>query len=124
MSAGSYEIYCQIRDKLGYKDSAVAAGAGITKSTFSDWKAGRYQPKNDKLQKIADFFGVSLDYLMTGEEKEGGEPYYLDDEARKMAQFMFENPRYKVLFDATRKISADDIDTVAAILDKFRSDNL
>lgn len=39
---------------------------GITKSTFSSWKSGKYTPKNEKLQKIADYFGVSLEYLRTG----------------------------------------------------------
>lgn len=68
MATDSYQIYCKIRDKLGYKDSAVATGAGITKSTFSDWKVGRYQPKDEKLQKIASFLGVSMEYLKTGEE--------------------------------------------------------
>lgn len=36
------------------KDSNVAALTGIGKSTFSDWKSGRSEPKNDKLQKIAN----------------------------------------------------------------------
>lgn len=61
-----YKIYCELKDKRGYKDSDVARIAGITKSTFSDWKSGRSTPKQDKLQKIADCFGVSVDYLMTG----------------------------------------------------------
>ena len=117
MATDSYNIYCKIRDKLGYKDSAVAEGAGVTKSTFSDWKAGRYQPKDEKLQKIASFLGVSVEYLKTGEEQNG---YYLNDDAREMAQFMFENPEYKVLFDASRKISKEDIETVKTIMDKFR----
>ena len=69
MSADSYEIYSKIRDKLGYKDSEVAAGSGVTKSTFSDWKKGKSKPKQDKLQKIADYFGVTVDYLMTGKEE-------------------------------------------------------
>lgn len=63
-----YEIYCKLRDERKLKDSDVAKDTGITKSTFSDWKSGRSKPKNEKLKKIADFFGVSLEYL-TGEEK-------------------------------------------------------
>lgn len=63
-----YEIYCKLRDSMGIKDSDVVKATGITKSTFSDWKSGRSKPKNDKLQKIADFFGVTIDYLMTGTE--------------------------------------------------------
>lgn len=63
-----YEIYCKLRDKKGIKDADVSRSTGITKSTFSDWKNGRSVPKQEKLQKIADYFGVSLDYLTTGEE--------------------------------------------------------
>lgn len=61
-----YDIYCRLRDDKKLKDSDVARATGITKSTFSDWKTGRSKPKQDKLQKIADFFGVTLDYLMSG----------------------------------------------------------
>lgn len=64
-----YENYCKLRDQKGFKDADVAKATGITKSTFSDWKSGRSNPKNEKLQKIADFFNVSVDYLMTGKEE-------------------------------------------------------
>lgn len=63
-----YNIYCELRDKRKIKDSDVSKATGITKSTFSDWKSGRSKPKNDKLQKIADYFNVSLEYLTTGKE--------------------------------------------------------
>ena len=66
-----YEIYCKLRDEQKVKDADVVRETGITKSTFSDWKNGRSKPKQEKLQKIADYFGVSVDYLMTG--KEGSE---------------------------------------------------
>jgi transcriptional regulator with XRE-family HTH domain len=78
-------------------------------------------PNTAKIQLIADYFKVSVDYLLTGEEIETEVPYYINDEAREMAQFMFENPEYKVLFDASRKISKADIETVKAIMDRFRS---
>ena len=69
MEKSAYERYCEIRDRFNYKDADVAKGANITKSTFSDWKAGRYVPKQEKLQKIADFLGISVEYFQTGEEK-------------------------------------------------------
>lgn len=66
-----YKIYCKLRDERKVKDADVVRETGITKSTFSDWKSGRSNPKQDKLQKIADYFGVTVDYLMTGKtEKE------------------------------------------------------
>ena len=63
-----YEIYCKSRDKRGVRDADVSKATGISKSTFSDWKSGRSNPKNEKLKKIADYFGVTIKYLMTGKE--------------------------------------------------------
>lgn len=127
MTKSAYEHYCEIRDKCGLKDSDVAKGAGITKSTFSDWKAGRYTPKQDKMQKISDYLGVSVDYLMTGEEKEGGEKYYLNEETAEMAQALFENKDLRVLFDAAKDASPEDLkttyDMLMALKRKERGDN-
>lgn len=64
----TYERYCEIRDSKGLKDAAVADMAKIGRSTFSDWKSGRSVPKNEKLEKIASVLGVSLEYLLTGNE--------------------------------------------------------
>ena len=96
-----YEVYCKLRDLRGVKDADVVRATGITKSTFSDWKSGRSEPKKEKLQKIADFFDVSLEYLMTGEEQNG---YYLNEETAKFAQEMFEDEDMRSLFDMKRKM--------------------
>ncbi|MBQ8519257.1 MAG: helix-turn-helix transcriptional regulator [Agathobacter sp.] len=109
-----YEIYCKIRDAKGFKDADVVRATGITKSTFSDWKSGRSNPKNDKLTKIADFLGVSVEYLRTGEEE--SEPYYFNDETAKMAQAIFENKELRILFDAARDSSPEDLQTVHSML--------
>ena len=69
-----YEIYCKLRDAMGVKDADVVKATGITKSTFSDWKSGRSKPKDEKIQKIADFFGVTAEYLRTGKETNKKEP--------------------------------------------------
>ncbi|KAA8502003.1 helix-turn-helix transcriptional regulator [Mediterraneibacter catenae] len=127
MAKSAYERYCEIRDKCELKDSDVAKGAGITKSTFSDWKAGRYTPKQDKMQKISDYLGVSVEYLMTGEEKEGGEKYYLNEETAEMAQALFENKDLRVLFDAAKDASPEDLkttyDMLMALKRKERGEN-
>ena len=44
----------------------VSKSTGISASTFTDWKNGRSVPKMDKIKLIADFFGVSLDYMLSG----------------------------------------------------------
>lgn len=42
----------------------VARGAGVPPTTLYDWKAGEYTPKIDKLEKLAKYFGVQLDYFL------------------------------------------------------------
>ena len=42
----------------------VSKSTGISTATLSNWKAGRYVPKVDKLKKIADYFGVPLEYFL------------------------------------------------------------
>ena len=111
-----YEVYCKLKDLRGVKDADVVRATGITKSTFSDWKSGRSEPKKEKLQKIADFFDVSLDYLMTGEEKEGGETYYINEETKEIAQKVFENKNLRMLMDAAQDATPEDIETVHSML--------
>lgn len=64
-----YEIFLKLLSEKGVTAYKVGKETGIASSTFTDWKTGRSVPKQEKLQKIADYFGVSLDYLMTGSDK-------------------------------------------------------
>lgn len=64
-----YERYQKLLDEKGLKNADVSRATGISNMTLSDWKNGKSTPKQDKLMKIADYFGVSLDYLMTGSNK-------------------------------------------------------
>ena len=59
-----YKKYIFLRDKKGVTDYKVSVETGITKSTFTDWKTGRSQPKVDKLKILADYFGVSIEYFL------------------------------------------------------------
>lgn len=112
-----YENYCRLRDIKGVKDADVSKATGITKSTFTDWKSGRSSPKNEKLQKIADYFGVSVEYFFTGEEASA--PYYLNDETREIAQFAYENPEARILFNALRTASPENLKLVTDLVNKL-----
>lgn len=62
-----YQNYMRLRDERNLSDYAVAKHTGIPQSTFTDWKSGRSTPKIEKLIKIADFLGVSIDTLVREE---------------------------------------------------------
>lgn len=80
----------------------------------------------DRLQDIAEYLGVSSEYLLNGDEKES-DKYYLNDETAKMAQELFENRDLRVLFDAARDASPEDLkttyDMLMALKRKERGEN-
>ena len=49
-----YEIFEQLLSKYGVTAYKVAKETGITTATLSNWKQGKYTPKQDKLQKIPE----------------------------------------------------------------------
>ena len=63
-----YQRYCELRDKKNVTDYQVSEATKIPRSTFSEWKTGRSQPKLEKLVKLADYFGVSIDYFVIRKE--------------------------------------------------------
>ena len=109
-----YAKYCTLRDAKGVKDADVAKGTGINKSTFADWKSGRSVPKYEKLAKIAAYFGVPVSYFEGSEPSEM--PYYLNDDAKEAAEFLFHHPDHKVLFDAVRGVRSEDVEFICEMI--------
>lgn len=105
-----------IAEKLGYKSY----------TTIQKWEMGISEPSIAKLKELANLFNVDINDMTTKDiekmssNKESN--YYLNEEAREMAQFMHENPEYKVLFDASRKVKKEDIDFVKQMIDRIRGD--
>ena len=91
-----YEIFERLLQNHGVSAYKVAKETGVTQSTLSDWKRGRSTPKTENMKKLADYFGVSIDFLMTGKEKDAEpEPLTAKDE-RDIAKDM-ESLREKLM---------------------------
>ncbi|ADZ82515.1 helix-turn-helix domain-containing protein [Cellulosilyticum lentocellum] len=65
-----YSIFEQLLQKNGVSSYKVSKDTGIAQSVFSGWKSGKSQIKQDKLKILADYFGVSLNYMMGIEDKD------------------------------------------------------
>lgn len=63
-----YTNFEKLMNEKGVSAYTVSKKCGIAQSTLSDWKTGKGHPKADKLQKIANYFNVSIDYLLTGKD--------------------------------------------------------
>jgi len=59
-----YDLYKDLCDQKGMTPSGVAKEIGFNRATVTTWKNSRNAPKGELLKKIADYFGVSTDYLL------------------------------------------------------------
>lgn len=100
------------RIKAICKERKIAISALERECGFSNGYIGQLRKgvvPDDRLRKIATFLEVTTDYLMTGEEKEGGEKYYLNDETAKVAQEIFNNKELRALFSVTKDADPEDL---------------
>lgn len=112
-----YTIFEELCTKKGVTPYRVSKDTGIARSTLSDWKNGESTPKQDKLKKIADYFGVTVDYLMTGEDshfdKFSEENAYLVGKIRNDTELNKALLKYFELSDAQKKYVIDSINIIS-----------
>lgn len=102
----------------GYKQADLARHMGVSTATTAKWCTGQTMPRIDKIQSICNWLGIDKSDLLN-EHAEPAEDYYINKDARELAEFLHKNPDYKVLFDASRKVSRDDIDFVRKMIERF-----
>ena len=99
----TYDIIKQLCSNKGIAVTALEKELNFGRGSIG--KLRNSKASAERLQKIADYFGVSVDYLMTGEESQSG--YYLNEDTARLAQEMYEDPDMRSLFDMKRKMPAD-----------------
>lgn len=110
-----YDVFAKLMDERNVGILDVCRGTGIPRSALMDWKAGRTTPKADKLLAIAKYFGVPMEYLMTGEMPDQ-EHYYIDPETREIAEELRTDHDLKLLFHAARDASPEGLLAAQSVL--------
>ena len=54
----------ELRENAGYSQYTFANKFGVAQSTVGGWEAGKREPNFDIVKRLADFFSVSVDYLI------------------------------------------------------------
>ena len=104
--------------KLNGKNQAqVSADLGVSRGSFSDWANGKVFPRMDKIEMLADYFGIKKSDLV--EERSEENEYFLNKEVAETAQELYDNPDARALFSASRKLSKEDILTVKNLIDRL-----
>lgn len=123
-----YEKFNKLLQEKGLTAYKVAKDTGVSRSTLAAWKKNEYTPKLDKLQKLANYLGVSISYL-TGESDEIDDTqqmqapsgYYVDKETAEYAEMLRTRPNARLLFSAAKDISKEDMKKAVEYIEFLKS---
>lgn len=96
----------------------------ISQGTLSGYESGRFEPDLDTMSKMADFFGVTIDYLFCRSDEEVSAPIVPDDDEDTLAirEQLRRRPGMRTLFDAARGASDDDLLRAVRIIEALKGD--
>ena len=89
---------------------------GFKMPTFSDWVNAKTYPRIDKIELMANYFGVTKADLVEDHSHEQEQSYYLNPETSKIAQQIYDSKELSLLFDAAKDAEPEDLQTVHSML--------
>lgn len=99
-------------DESGKDRKDIAKDLQFSYSTFTDWINGKSYPRIDRIEKLANYFGINKSDLI----EELREDYYLNNETKQIAQEIFNNKELRALFDASKDATPGDLEITKNLL--------
>ena len=97
-----------LMDARGITQADICRELDVSSATVSNWFTGQKYPRIDRMQRIAELLGVTYSTLTT----ENGLQNYED---QKRLEDLHQNPRLRLLFDRSRKMKPEDVETMLAV---------
>ena len=104
-----YDVFLQLCNSVNKSPSSVVLELGMAKSAVTNWRKRGGFPTDANLQKIADYFNVSVNYLLEKEEaEEKTSPAAMteDEELQYVLEQYKNRPCLRMLFKVSDKATA------------------
>ena len=99
----------KLRDENNVSQFDLSNYLGISQQALSKWENEKTEPDNESLVKIANYFNVSIDYLLGNSES-------------KQIEKPYDNDLEKVLFSKAKDLSDSDKKAVLGIIEALKKD--
>lgn len=104
-------------NKFGKTRKDMCDTLGVKYTTFTDWVKGNTYPRIDKIELMANYFGIKKSDLVERRSFDNPEHgYYTDPKTVEIAQKIADNKELSLLFDAARNADPEDLKTVHDML--------
>lgn len=117
MFVDGYDKICKAK---GLSPTSVLKKIGISKGVYTNWKSTGAEPLNSTKKKIADYLGITVEELETGEIKEAPAEAGADNEMNEMLEEIRRRPELKALFSLSSKATTEDVNTIIKIIKALR----
>lgn len=111
----------ELRMSAGYTGEEVGRMLQVSKSAISMWEKDLRSPSADLIERFADIYGVSTDYIITGRESNAPKGYYHDQEAAEYAEYLRTRPHAKILFSASKDMTKEDMEEAVRYIEYLKS---
>ncbi len=91
---------------------------GVSESTVGKWILCKAIPRMGVIQKLSDYFHVGKSYFL---EEDANTGYYTDPTVNEYAEQLRTNPNMRLLFDATKDMTKEDIDYVVDLVNRLKN---
>lgn len=120
-SSSKIPVLFQIMESRGIKGTQLSAAIGVTSGNISDWRSGKSKPSKGTQIAIADFLGVSVEYLR-GETDISTKPAAdSGDELNEYLEELKTRPEMRMLFSVTKGATKEDVEKAVRIIEALRS---
>lgn len=116
------EIIKTRRLALGLTLKDVANAVGVSEGTVSRWEAGNItNMKRNRIAALAKVLQIPPSVIM-GWENSTKDPnsFYIDPETAALAQTIHDNPELRILMDASKDLSPEDVKFVADLVQRMK----
>lgn len=116
-----------LRERTGMTQKEAAEVFSTADSTVGMWEQGRRTPPVEKMEEIADYFNVDLNYLnglsdfttliVPGDVAAG---YYMDDDVKSVANAVAKNSELMALMQSAKRATQQGVKLATNMLDEMR----
>ena len=109
-----YNTFEQLCKERGIKPGRAASEMGISRAAVTRWKNEGFTPRGEALEKIAAYFGVSIDFLLHGK------PTATQNEMEEFLEMLKNRQECRMLFSLAKNANRADVERAVKIIEALR----
>lgn len=117
----------ELREERGLTQKELAEAIGVDRTAIAKYESGASGAKSEMLEKLANYFGVTTDYILGRTNEKTPAPVVQseseEEEIREYLQQIKDDPSTRMMFDLVRGATLEEVKATVAFLKALREQN-